>query len=342
MGSRTTITAAQLRSIPTTRPSVQHHLHPFRRRLLGWRHGLGSTRDTLTSSPPFPVPREHIPAPNSGEGNQPAWPWYQYPFDCLRMCWLTQTALLASVFHHYSCNRGFPSLQGHQSNMWSPWINSLVSFPQPYPQEAQAAIGTLSLFLKLPKEPSVGAPVFLRFLRSARWCCCSVSVVNVLRGRHHNRWELLRDPTNPIPQFSTSGLHRCDIHAHQQSAPTDQRVILTNQEFAIGNYVKTSPMKTSSMMTSKSPFFDCRSRLCIALSETSPYQCQNRRSQRYDRGGPRTDATRPEGKRRHPRLAPIRGIDLSKTTLTLQHRLQTGSHLPGLLRDDNEGQQNLL
>src|SRR6267142_2278124 len=52
--------------------------------------------------------------------------------------------------------------------MWSLSTNSLASFPQPYPQEAQAMPSeTLSLFLKLPKEPLLLEPQwFSRFLHS--------------------------------------------------------------------------------------------------------------------------------------------------------------------------------
>src|SRR6266436_441554 len=52
--------------------------------------------------------------------------------------------------------------------MWSPWINSSASFPQPSQQEVQAMPSeTLSLFLKLPKEPLLLEPQwFSRFLRS--------------------------------------------------------------------------------------------------------------------------------------------------------------------------------
>src|SRR5882724_3373663 len=57
--------------------------------------------------------------------------------------------------------------------MWSPWINSSASFPQPYPQEAQAMPSeTLSLFLKHPKEPLLLEPQW--FSR------CLLSVVAVL------------------------------------------------------------------------------------------------------------------------------------------------------------------
>src|SRR6266436_8936098 len=52
--------------------------------------------------------------------------------------------------------------------MWSLWINSLASFPPRSQQEAQAMPSeTLSLFLKLPKEPLLLEPRwFSLFLRS--------------------------------------------------------------------------------------------------------------------------------------------------------------------------------
>src|SRR5882724_10760945 len=52
--------------------------------------------------------------------------------------------------------------------MWSPWTNSSASFPLWSSQEAQAMPSeTLSLFLKLPKEPLLLEPLwFSRCLRS--------------------------------------------------------------------------------------------------------------------------------------------------------------------------------
>jgi len=68
----------------------------------------------------------------------------------------------------------------------------------------------------------------------------TVSVVNVLRGESPpigGSYFAIR--ANPIAQFSTSGSGTgATFTLTQQTSPTDQRVILTNQEFAIGNYVK--------------------------------------------------------------------------------------------------------
>src|SRR6266481_5433128 len=52
--------------------------------------------------------------------------------------------------------------------MWSPWTNSLAFSPPRSQQEAQVMpLETLSLFLKLPKEPLLLEPLwFSRFLHS--------------------------------------------------------------------------------------------------------------------------------------------------------------------------------
>jgi len=68
----------------------------------------------------------------------------------------------------------------------------------------------------------------------------TVGVVNVLRGSAVSiGGSYFTVQANPVAQSSTSGVGTgATFNLTQASTASDQRVILTNQEFAIGNYIK--------------------------------------------------------------------------------------------------------
>src|SRR5229473_8273531 len=98
-GSRTNVTAAQLVA-NSSNEAIQFNIIyvPFRRRLLRmapWACAFNSANLNFITSVPG-TPENTSPALQLWQKGQPAPPWayeYQYPIDCLRMCWLTpQTA----------------------------------------------------------------------------------------------------------------------------------------------------------------------------------------------------------------------------------------------------------
>jgi len=96
--------------------------------------------------------------------------------------------------------------------------------------------------------------VVLTFLHSVWRLLLLLALLTSSEGNPTNRWELLRR-SKPTPYHNSHlGSAPVRIHAYTTDGTTDQRVILTNQEFAIGTMSKTSPMKMSLMMTSKRPF----------------------------------------------------------------------------------------
>src|SRR5712672_1907297 len=85
--------------------------------------------------------------------------------------------------------------------MWSPWTNSSASFPQPYPQEAQAMPSeTLSLFLKLPKEPLLLEPRwFSRFLLSVVAVLLLLLALLTSSGGNPHQLAGVTSRSNPTP-----------------------------------------------------------------------------------------------------------------------------------------------
>jgi len=128
--------------------------------------------------------------------------------------------------------------------------------------------------ITLAQAPSgsapVGAPVVLTVTGiGGGGAVTTVSVVNVIKGATPSiGGSYFAIQANPVAQGSTSGAGvGATFTLTQASTASDQRVILTNQEFALGNYVKDVVDEN----TFDDDFVEALSlivgaRLCIALS----------------------------------------------------------------------------
>jgi hypothetical protein len=268
-GSRTTVTAAQLAG-NTSNEAIQFNIiySPFRRRLLRlapWNCSFNTANLTYITSVPG-TPENTSAAPQLWGKGQPAPPWayeYQFPVDCLRMCWLTpQTATgFAS---------GIPITTAVTGGAPSFWQGPPVRFNVAAGGTGYA-IGDLITLAQAPSGSApLGAPVVLQVLTiGGGGAVATVGVVNVIRGAPTpigGSYFALQ--TNPVAQGSTTGAGTGATFTLTQAATaSDQRVILTNQEFALGNYVRD--------VVDENVFDDdfvealsllVGSRLCIALS----------------------------------------------------------------------------
>jgi hypothetical protein len=253
-GSRTTVTAAELAASSSNEAKQANLIYvPFRRRLLRlapWSCAFQTQVLTYITSVPG-TPENTSPATQLWAKGQPAPPWayeYQYPAECIRACWLTpQTATgFAS---------GIPittAVTGGAPSFWQgPPVKYVVAVDQFFGVTAAAvavggtgyAIGDqITLAQSAQGSTPLGAPAVLTVTGvGALGVVTTVSVNNVIRGE-----------ATPIggsyftnllgvaqAQGSTTGAGvGATFTLTQNAAATDQRVILTNQEFAIGNYVK--------------------------------------------------------------------------------------------------------
>src|SRR6266852_6089123 len=281
-GSRTTITAAQLVA-SSNNEAIQFNIIyvPFRRRLLRmapWACAFNTANPTFITSVPG-TPDNTTPATQLWAKGQPAPPWayeYQYPINCLRMCWLTpQTATgFAS---------GIPittAVTGGAPSFWQgPPVKYAVAVDQFFGVlSAVVAAGgagyVIGDFITLAQAASgvapVGAPVVLQVLTlGGGGSVATVSVVNVIRGAVPSvGGSYFTVQANPVAQGSTTGVGSgATFTLTQATTASDQRVVLTNQEFAIANYVKDAADEN----TFDDDFVEALSlivgaRLCIALS----------------------------------------------------------------------------
>ena len=279
-GSRTNVTAAQLAANSSNEAIQFNTIYvPFRRRLLRmapWACAFNTANLTYITSVPG-TPENTSAAPQLWAKGQPAPPWayeYQYPVDCLRMCWLTPqtaTGFASGVPITTAVTGGAPSFwQGPPVkyniavDQFLPVIGATVQV-----SGGQYVVGDLITLAQAPSGSApVGAPVVLQVLTLAGSGVATVAVVNQIRGSAVPQGgSYFAVQTNPVAQGSTTGVGSAATFNLTYGPKSDQRVVLTNQEFAIGNFVRD----VSDENTFDDDFVEALSlivgaRLCIALS----------------------------------------------------------------------------
>lgn len=258
LGTRTTVSAAEL-SNESTNEAIQLNLvlNPTRRQLLRmapWNCGTKSANLVYITSAPGTPENTSAPTPLWQPG-QPAPPWayeYQYPVDCLRPIRVIPATTTGQA-------GGVPittAVTGGNANFWAgPPVKYAVRTDRFVPvTAASVAVGgtghAVGDVITLPQSPQgtapVGAPAQLLVTGASAGTITSVSVVNVVGnvtdspsgGVETIGGSYFSVQPNPIAQASTTGIGTGASFNLTFGTPGPQRVILTNQEFAIMDYVQ--------------------------------------------------------------------------------------------------------
>lgn len=251
VGTRTTVTDAQIAN-NTSNEAIQANLiyDRVRRRLLRmapWNCAKNTAQLVYVTSLPG-TPENQSPATPLWTKGQPAPPWvyeYQYPVDCERACWIapqTQTGYAGAVPITTAVTSGAPSTWLGQPVRYN------VAIDQFYPVTAAAvaaggtgyAVGDEIILASGPVgDAPIGAPVVLRVLTAPAGVIATVEVVNQVFGSTTPQGgSYFARQTNPQAQGSTTGVGTGATFNLTYGAKSDQRIILTNQEFALLAYVK--------------------------------------------------------------------------------------------------------
>lgn len=252
IGTRTTVTDAELAN-GDSNEAIQFNLSYENNRddllrTAPWDCALTPANLTYITSVPG-TPENTSPATPLWQKGQPAPPYayeYQYPVDCLRACWIIpafQTGFASGV-------PITTAVTGGSSNFWAggPIIYK-VQVDQFYAVTAAAvvaggagyAVGDKITLAQAPQgSPPVGAPVVLIVATAPGGVVATVTVqsqvadeATPLGGSYFGI------QAGTIAQGSTSGSGTgATFTLTQQAVQSDQRVILTNQEFATLSYVK--------------------------------------------------------------------------------------------------------
>ena len=255
IGTRTTITAAEI-AASSSNEAIQANLiyAPFRNSLLRmapWNCAFNTATLNLISAIPG-TPENSSAATTTWAKGQPAPPWayeYQFPVDCLRACWIipqTATGFAAGGVPITTAITGGASSYGS-----GPPVRFKVGVDQFVPVTAAtvAAGGTghavndiITLAAGATSSVPIGAPCKLLVTAiGGGGAITTVSVVNQILGSAvatPKGGSYFLTQTNPVAQGTTTGVGISATFTLTFGAAGDQRVIFTNQEFAVLNYVK--------------------------------------------------------------------------------------------------------
>lgn len=256
LGTRTTVTDAEVLASSTNEAIqanlVYANLRDDLLRMAPWDCALKTANLTYISSVPG-TPENTSAATPLWTPGQPAPPWayeYQYPIDCLRACWIipaNQTGFASGVPITTAVTGGAAAFWRGQPVVFKVQNDTF------YPVTAAAVVngGTLynvgdiiTLAAGATTNPPIGAPVQLVVLTAPGGVVGTVSVVNVINGEAAALGGSYFLPqANPVAQGSVTTLGSAGLGTGATfnltfGTPNDQRVILTNQEFATLAYVK--------------------------------------------------------------------------------------------------------
>ena len=256
-GTRTTMTQSEYNGL-TTNEAIQISLvqNQIRRRLLRmapWNFALKTANLVYITSAPG-TPENPIAGTTLWGPGQPAPPWtyeYQYPVDCIRMCFIipaTQTGFAG----------GIPittAVTGGAATFWQgPPVKFKTQNDQFYGVTAASVAGGGSgyvvgdiITLATPTNTNnsalgtVGAPAQLQVASiGAGGAVTSATIINQVYGESSpiGGSYFIPQPA-PIPQASTSGVGSgATFNLTFNPTTSPQTVVLCNQEFAIGTYIQ--------------------------------------------------------------------------------------------------------
>lgn len=217
-------------------------------RMAPWDSGLKTANLVYITSVPG-TPENTSAAQNLWMPGIPSPPWayeFQYPVDCLRMCWLipaNQTGFASGVPITTAVTGGASTL----------WTGKAVKFKTQNDQfipviAAAVADGGLGYAvgdiitapIGIYSNPPIGAPVQLLVTSvSAGGVITGVSVISVVNGEASPLGgSYFAAQPDPIAQGTTTGSGSGATFNLTYGPVISQRVILTNQEFATGTYVQ--------------------------------------------------------------------------------------------------------
>lgn len=251
IGTRTTVTDAEL-AANSTNEAIQFNivygnLRDDLLRMAPWDCALKTANLQYISSVPG-TPENTSPATPLWQPGQPAPPWsyeYQYPVDCLRAVYIipaNQTGFASGV-------PITTAVTGGAAAFWQgPPVKFKVQIDSFYPVTAAAVVngGTgyaVGDIITLPLGPNtsapIGAPAQLRVLTAPAGVVSTVAVVNaVIDSASPLGGSYFARQAGTIAQASTSGTGTGFTCTLTQGPLDDQRVILTNQEFATLAYCR--------------------------------------------------------------------------------------------------------
>lgn len=249
LGTRTTVTDAEL-AANGSNEAIQFNLMytETRDRLLRmapWNCAMKTANLAYITSIPG-TPENTSPATTLWQPGQPPPPWayeYQYPVDCLQPRWIipsTQTGFSGGIPITTAVTGGAASFWQGQAIRFKVQNDTFL----PVTAAGIAAGGTgyaIGDIITLPigpnTSPPIGAPLQLQVTTVAAGVITGVSIIPTVNG-DPGGGSYFAKQVNPVAQGSTTGVGTGASFTLTFGPPSQQRVILTNQEFATLSYTQ--------------------------------------------------------------------------------------------------------
>lgn len=252
-GDRTTITAAQLAAGSNNQAKQANLTFANTRdsllRLAPWDCAMKTANLTYITSVPG-TPENTSPATNLWQPGQPRPPWayeYAYPVDCLRACWIipaTQTGYAGGVPITTAVTGGAPTLWNGAPIRFKIGIDNFISLLSFTIAAAGVgyAIGDIITLVSQPNaagQPQGAMPQIRVFTVDGAGAILTGEILPAVidsspstGGSYYYIFS-----TQPVATTTDGAGSGATITVASQTR-TDQRVILTNQEFATLVYVR--------------------------------------------------------------------------------------------------------
>jgi len=278
-GTRTTVTDGEL-AAGSTNEAIQANLilteiRDDLLRMAPWDCALNYANLTYISSVPG-TPENTSPATPLWQKGQPAPPWayeYQYPIDCLRACFIipaNQTGFAGATPITTAVTGGAPAFWYGQP------VKFKVALDQFYHVTAAtvldggtgAAVGDILTLQPGPTtSPPIGAPAQLIVTAVSGGVITGIAVVNTIYNENGTGGSYFSIQPNPQVQSATTGSGTGSAFNLTWGPKSDQRVILTNQEFATLAYCRgvTDPNVMDTLFQ-RAWINSLGARLCMALT----------------------------------------------------------------------------
>lgn len=250
IGTRTTITASELTNQSSNEAIQANLIYENVRddllRMAPWDCAMKTRNLTYITSTPG-TPENTSAATTLWQPGQPAPPWgyeYQYPADCLRACWMipgTQTGF-TGIPITTAVTGGTPAFWTGQPVKYKVQIDKFYPVISAVPAAAGTgyAIGDkITLALGPTTSAPIGGPATLTVATLSGSGVATVTVDNHIAGEATPMGgSYFAVQTAAQAQGSTTGVGTGATFNLTFGSAGDQRVILTNQEFATMAYVR--------------------------------------------------------------------------------------------------------
>lgn len=281
LGTRTTVTEAEL-AAESSNEAIQANLirNKLRDQILRmapWNCALRAQQLVYITSSPG-TPENQSPATALWEPGQPMPPWayeYQYPVDCLRPCWIIPGQTTGYT-------GGVPITTAVTGVTPIGWTGQPVMYKVATDRFFMATAAAVSaggsgyaindeitLNYGDATDPPIGGPAQVRVTNVVAGAISAIELINIIPNTSPAKsGSYFQRSSIPGTQYSTTGSGTgAVISLTMANSRVDQRVILTNQQFAILAYIKqvTDPNVMDDL------FLDAweaalGARLCMALT----------------------------------------------------------------------------